>query len=228
MLTKDEFIASLQNPIAYWLGKSKAEVAELLGNEVAAMVGFDQHNPHHCYTLFEHCLRALANLPEHASMELKVAAFLHDLGKPKVAKLKNRYLSFHGHARESGILAEPILRDLGFTDLEIQKIIFLIVHHDDFIVYQLFKDEKKWHIEINDDNVDHYYNKVKLNNPWLMDRDLLELTWLVEADVSAQSILVYMNGVFKESRIRKQARIKKIRYYMFHEPEKRNKNMYGD
>ena len=31
-----------------------------------------------------------------------------------------------------------------------------------------------------------------------------------------------MNGVFKESRIRKQARIKKIRYYMFHEPEKFN------
>lgn len=220
MLAKAEFLARLEEPIAYWLKKSRADVSELLCEDVAAMVGFKQNNPHHCYTLWEHCLQAVANLPHNASVELKVAAFLHDIGKPRVARRKNRYLSFHGHARESGIMAEPLLQAMGFTEQEIRKILFLIVHHDDFIVYQLFKDDKKWHVEINDDNVDRYYNKVKSQNPWLIDRDLLELTWLVEADVSAQSIIVYMNGVFKESRIRKQARIKKIRYYMFHEPER--------
>lgn len=220
MIAKDEFIESLQNALSYWGATTQAEVLSLLGQDAAVMVGYDQHNPHHCYTLFEHCLHAVDNLDRNASVELKVAAFFHDIGKPRVAAPKDGRLTFHGHAKASGIIAEPLLKQLGFNEEEQRRILFFIVHHDDFINYQLIKDKQKWHCAITDENIDRYKNKVMLQNPWLKERDLLELVRLCKADVSAQSEIVYMKGVFKDSKIKKLARIKAIKYFLFHEPKR--------
>lgn len=220
-MKKQDFLSSLSKPLEYWGTKTKEEVLVLLGPETAAMVGFDQRNPHHCYTLFEHCLHAVANLPATASLELKTAAFFHDIGKPVVATERlDGFLSFHGHAKASGVIAEPILVKLGFADEELRKILFFIVHHDDFINFQIVKDAKKWHIAITDDNVDRYTRKVLRENPWLTKRDLQELLRLCKADVSSQSEIVFMSGVFKESRLTKLARMRAIERYMFHEPER--------
>lgn len=68
--------------------KDKEEVARLLGPETAAMVGFDQRNPHHCYTVYEHSLRTVEGLQKGCSVLLRTAAFFHDIGKPASAKEK--------------------------------------------------------------------------------------------------------------------------------------------
>ena len=60
------FENSLKNPLE-WLKKDKEDVARLLGHETAAMVDFEQRNPHHCYTLFEHAIRTVEGLPKDCS-----------------------------------------------------------------------------------------------------------------------------------------------------------------
>ena len=62
-MERKTFEDSLLDPLE-WMKKDKEEVERLLGPETAAMVGFDQRPPHHCYTLFEHTLRTVEGLPK--------------------------------------------------------------------------------------------------------------------------------------------------------------------
>ncbi|MBR2877392.1 MAG: HD domain-containing protein, partial [Clostridia bacterium] len=50
--------------------------------------GFDQRNKHHCYTVWEHCVRAMEAAP--AEPLLRFALLLHDLGKPETFHLTNQ------------------------------------------------------------------------------------------------------------------------------------------
>ena len=56
MMTRKEFEKTLiaSDCVTFWLSKTKEEVSDLLGEDVASMVKFDQRNPHHCYDLFAH------------------------------------------------------------------------------------------------------------------------------------------------------------------------------
>lgn len=49
--------------------------------ELAPLVDFDQHSPHHAYDIFTHTAHVVAAVPEELS--LRWAALLHDLGKPQ-------------------------------------------------------------------------------------------------------------------------------------------------
>ena len=76
------------------LDKSSEELKEMLGDEFAAMKGYAQNNPHHCYNLLEHTVRTAAGmdcsgLSDEDAVQLRVAALYHDIGKPVVAFQKN-------------------------------------------------------------------------------------------------------------------------------------------
>ena len=92
-ITKSEFENSLlrQDVVEYYLNMSKDEIEYKFGKEISIMVGYSQNNPHECYDLFEHTLRTVKDIPtgELSNEEiklLKIAAFLHDIGKPVVAQ----------------------------------------------------------------------------------------------------------------------------------------------
>lgn len=63
MMTRQEFEKILENPdgVLFWLSKSKDEVHDLMGVEVAEMVDYNQCNPHHCYDLFAHTVHTVEN-----------------------------------------------------------------------------------------------------------------------------------------------------------------------
>lgn len=76
------------------LDKSREELKEMLGDEFAAMKNYAQNNPHHCYNLLEHTVRTVGemdcgNISDEDAVQLRVAALLHDIGKPVVAFQKN-------------------------------------------------------------------------------------------------------------------------------------------
>ena len=48
--------------------------------ELAPTVGFQQHTPHHIYDVFTHTAHVVENVP--ATLPLRWAALLHDIGKP--------------------------------------------------------------------------------------------------------------------------------------------------
>ena len=73
--------------------------------ELTPAVGFDQKNPHHCYDVYTHSVKALGQVrPEPA---LRLAALLHDIGKPACFSLDGQGVGhFYGHEGESARLAE--------------------------------------------------------------------------------------------------------------------------
>ena len=104
MITKNDLLKTLEAPLLYWSTASKELISLFLGKKAADMVGFDQRSPHHCYTLFEHCIHTVDHINSEANNVmtdadlLRVAAFFHDIAKPQVAFEKNGHLVFYGHA----------------------------------------------------------------------------------------------------------------------------------
>ena len=210
-MRKDEFESVLRDPLKYWGTKSKSEVGELLGEEAAAMVGYDQRNPHHCYDLFMHTLHTVNELDKNSPALLKTAAFFHDIGKPRAAAEKDGRLVFYGHAEKSAGAAEPLLRRIGYGTDDIKTICFFIRHHDDFISWVLpeekYDHSNPYHVAISPENLSKHIESVR-KKAELPDRQYTpglwrELLYLCRADVSAQAEFVYMNGEQVDSKERK-------------------------
>lgn len=218
MMKKDEFEKTLENPVRFWLSKSKEEVCELLGAKAGAMVGFEQRNPHHCYDLFAHSIHTVEEIGSDASMLLRTAAFFHDIGKTSVAMEKQGRLVFYGHAQKSAEIAPAILKKMGYADEEIREIVFYIRHHDDFISWMLPDEEydrkNKFLVAITPKNFKKHITKVTetlapesfhpAKRNWQL---LLQLCY---ADASAQAELVIQNGIVVNSKEHKLRKIKAL------------------
>lgn len=216
MITREAFEESLSDPLLYWSGKSNDEIKSLLGEDSSAMVAFDQRNPHHCYDLFMHSLHTVDALDKSSSANLRVAAFFHDIGKPRVAMEKQGRLVFYGHAAKSAEIADPILEQIGYSPDERKLICFYVEHHDDFINWVLPGDKynrsNPYLKPITRANVISHINDSN-NNPEgcaISINDWLELVMLCEADADSQSWHVFSNGQLVDSKARKLNRLEKI------------------
>jgi tRNA nucleotidyltransferase (CCA-adding enzyme) len=79
--------------------------------ELAPMLGFDQHSPHHAYDLFTHTAHVTAAVPP--VLALRWAALLHDVGKiPCFTRDETGRGHFYGHAKVGAEMADAILRRL--------------------------------------------------------------------------------------------------------------------
>lgn len=83
---------------------------------------------HHEGDVWEHTKLALKSLPAEASLELRWATLLHDVGKPDTFKLAER-IRFDGHCEYSRKHAQSILNRLRFPKKFIDRICFLVSHH---------------------------------------------------------------------------------------------------
>ncbi|HOC02366.1 MAG TPA: HD domain-containing protein [bacterium] len=71
-------------------------ILEIILPEVASLKEKKTHHP--CKELFEHTLQVLDNTAKLTkSPALRIAALLHDIGKPKTLKVENGKVSFHRH-----------------------------------------------------------------------------------------------------------------------------------
>lgn len=152
-ITKSEFENSLfrQDVVDYYLNMSKEDLEYKFGSIVTDMVGFNQNNPNHCYDLFEHTLRTVNDIPtgELSDEEiklLKIAAFFHDVAKPKVATQSLGKVIYPDNDIQSAKIANNFLMELGYDSIEIKRICFLISHINDFLYY---KDELPYYYEHN-------------------------------------------------------------------------------
>ena len=97
--------------------------------ELLPMVGFDQRNRHHCHDVWEHTLRALAEVP--GEPVLRYTVLLHDSGKPACFTLDDRGSGhFYGHPAESGRLADRLLRRLRCANGFRETVVRLVEWHD--------------------------------------------------------------------------------------------------
>lgn len=100
--------------------------------ELQSMVGFNQRNPYHDYDVWQHTCRVVANCPKDRIARL--AALFHDIGKPasfqeEIINGEIRY-HFKGHAEKSVEITEKVLKELKFSNKDIEEILLLVKNHD--------------------------------------------------------------------------------------------------
>jgi tRNA nucleotidyltransferase (CCA-adding enzyme) len=107
------------------------EVITAVLPELAPMVGFEQHTPHHIYDVWEHSVRTVAAAPE-SETAVRLALLLHDMGKPAMFCLDETGRGrFKGHGAAGAEMAEACLRRLK-TDRGTRETVTLLVKiHDE-------------------------------------------------------------------------------------------------
>jgi tRNA nucleotidyltransferase (CCA-adding enzyme) len=128
---RDEFVKTIMAQAAAEgvelfrkLGLLKFIIPEL---EEGYQVG---QNKHHIYECYEHSLRSLEFAAKKGfNREVRIAALLHDVGKPRSKRGEGKDSTFYGHEIIGARMAEKILDRLKFPKKESEKIIKLVRHH---------------------------------------------------------------------------------------------------
>ena len=119
--------------------------------ELAPMVGFDQHSPHHAYDVFTHTAHVVENVP--GDLTLRWAALLHDTGKiPTFTRDENGRGHFYGHASQSGTMADTILRRLKAPTKLREDVVMLVEKHMTKIE-PTKKSVRRWLSRLGEDTV---------------------------------------------------------------------------
>ncbi len=104
------------------------EVLGIILPELLPMRNFNQQNPYHIYDVLEHTAAVVENVPPKPF--LRLAALLHDVGKPDCFTTDgNGTGHFYGHAELSAEKAEIILRRLKFASEIRKEVTGLIKYH---------------------------------------------------------------------------------------------------
>lgn len=128
---RDEFTKIVMSPapsIALGLA-TQLGILEYISPEFTKGIGVEQ-NQAHAYTVWEHIVRSLdhaakKNFPLH----VRLAALLHDIGKPHTREWKNNQWTFYGHEVVGSRIAKNILNDLKFPKEIIDKVVKLVRWH---------------------------------------------------------------------------------------------------
>ena len=106
-----------------------ADVCAVSIPEILPAVGFAQHNPHHCYDVWEHSVRAMAAVPP--DPVTRFALLLHDLGKPETFTLDEQGIGhFYNHGLASARIAGEVCRRLRLDRRTGETIERLVRWHD--------------------------------------------------------------------------------------------------
>lgn len=99
--------------------------------ELKRCYAFEQNNKYHIHTVYDHMLYVTDNC-ETDDFEIKLAALLHDIGKPdKYTEDALGHGHFYGHPEKSFEIAEELLKkDLRLDNKTLNNVLTLIRYHD--------------------------------------------------------------------------------------------------
>jgi len=106
------------------LGLLKYIIPELLENYGVAQ------NKHHIYDCYMHAVKALEfTAKKNLNLEVRLAALLHDIGKPRSKAGTGEDATFYNHEMIGAKMAFYILNNLKFSKKEVEKITKLVRFH---------------------------------------------------------------------------------------------------
>ena len=126
---RDELIKIFQSPRP---SEAVARLASLkllnyIIPELVQAIGVNQ-NRHHIHTVFKHCLLSLKYCPN-PDWRVRLAALLHDIGKPRVKKMQGTEATFYNHDILGAKMTEKILRRLKFSQADSAQVVNLVRNH---------------------------------------------------------------------------------------------------
>jgi tRNA nucleotidyltransferase (CCA-adding enzyme) len=105
------------------------DVFSIIIPELAPAIGFDQHNPHHCYDVWTHTAHAVQAAP--ADEVIRLALLLHDIAKPATfTRGEDARGHFYGHGSKGAEMARGILRHLKSDTATLENVVTLVREHD--------------------------------------------------------------------------------------------------
>jgi len=130
---RDEFdkIILSQNPSQGVDMLLKAGLIDYFMPEILEMVGVKQ-NRHHYYgpynTVYAHLFASLEKCPSE-KLEVRLASFLHDIGKPKSKRGEGEMATFYSHEYIGAKMVEKILERMKYPRKVIEKTVMLVKNH---------------------------------------------------------------------------------------------------
>jgi len=89
-----------------------------------------EQNKHHIYDVYEHSIRSLAfAAKKRFNMYVRIAALLHDIGKPRTKEGKGADSTFYNHEIVGAKMTAQIVQRLKFSKKDAEKIIKLVRFH---------------------------------------------------------------------------------------------------
>jgi len=97
--------------------------------ELQEAIGVEQ-NLHHIYTVWEHSVRALDYaVKKKYSLAVRLAALLHDVGKPRTKKGEGKYATFYNHEVMGARIVKKMLSELTFPKEVVDSVTHLVRQH---------------------------------------------------------------------------------------------------
>ena len=134
-----------------------AGILQYILPEVHAAFGFDLKKPNQVHDLGTHLLDVLDYVSQlTSSVDLRMAALLHDIAKLKVQKIeKGGHVHYPDHDKVGARMSEDILKNLRFPATDINYICSIIAHHK-FPDFNTIRGAHKFLTSVgNDDEMAH-------------------------------------------------------------------------
>jgi poly(A) polymerase/tRNA nucleotidyltransferase (CCA-adding enzyme) len=106
-------------------------ILPFIGKEFEEGFGIEQKGIH-VYDVWEHLLRTVQHAADkHYSLEIRLAALFHDIGKPKTRRVSHEagQYTFYGHEVVGARMTEKILKDLNFSSKIVNDVTKLVRWH---------------------------------------------------------------------------------------------------
>lgn len=147
------------------LSKRPAEGVDLLREsgllpyflpEVALMVGFEQNSPHHHKDVFGHTLLVLDNVSN--QLILRLAALLHDIGKPPTYSEDEKGRGhFYNHHVIGAQITQLVLSRLKYDADTVRRVSILVREHMSRFYFLRDKSTKRFINRVGVDNLDSLF-----------------------------------------------------------------------
>ena len=127
-----------------------SDIIQTIIPEIKPMIGFEQHNPHHCYDVWIHTIEAVAAVP--AELVLRLTMLLHDIGKPSSCTMDSYGIyHFFNHPGKSAEMAKNILGYMKYPN-DITETVCTLIQYHDFRFPATSKSVKKLLNKIGEEN----------------------------------------------------------------------------
>ncbi|MDD2680908.1 MAG: CCA tRNA nucleotidyltransferase [Patescibacteria group bacterium] len=126
---KDELIKiiSSERPAEGITNLQESKLLQYIIPELEQGIGVRQ-NHHHIYPVYKHNLLSLQNCPS-SEWQVRLAALLHDVGKPKAKHFLNSQVTFYNHEYIGAKMVDKIMSRLKFKNEDRERVVNLVKNH---------------------------------------------------------------------------------------------------